>query len=52
MFYGCSSLQDINLNNLNFDKYNMFEMFHGCSENLKNKVKKQFKNLNEDFFNN
>ena len=51
MFWGCSSLKEINLSNFNTDKVtNMKYMFYGCSEELKTKIKAQFKNIREEAF--
>ena len=46
MFIGCSSLKELNLSNfiINNDNY-MKEMFFGCSNELKDKIKKQNKNI-------
>ena len=41
MFYKCSSLKELNLNNFNTNKVtNMGGMFTGCSDELKLKIKK------------
>ena len=51
MFYGCSSLKELNLSNFNTNNVtNMYEMFYGCSEQLKNKIKSEYKNIKEEAF--
>ena len=53
MFSECSSLQEIHLNN--FDTNNvtsMSDMFIGCSDELKLKIKSKYKNLKEEAFKN
>ena len=49
MFDGCSSLKELNLNNFNTNNvtnmYGMFSMFSGCLDELKLKIKSQFKNF-------
>ena len=53
MFYGCSSLKDLNLNHFNTNNItNMSCMFNGCLDELKLKIKSQFKNLKEEAFKN
>ena len=53
MFYGCSSLKELNLNNFNTNNVtDMSWMFYGCLDELKLKIKSQFKNFNEEAFNN
>ena len=53
MFYGCSSLNEINLNNFNTNNVtNMRSMFSGCLDELKLKIKSQFKNIKEEAFKN
>ena len=53
MFYGCSSLKELNLNNFNTNKVtNMIGMFGGCLDELKLKIKSQFKNFKEEAFEN
>ena len=47
MFWRCKSLKELNLSNFNIDKViNIYGMFWECSEELKNKVKIQLKNIN------
>ena len=49
MFYGCSSLDELNLSNFNTDNVtNMSSMFSGCSNQFRNKI--QYKNIEEDAF--
>ena len=49
MFSRCSSLEELNLDNFNTDKVdNMRYMFNGCSEELKNKIRAKYKNINEE----
>ena len=51
MFYGCSSLKELNLSNFNTNNVtDMYKMFHGCSEQLKNKIKSEYKNIKEEAF--
>jgi len=53
MFYGCSSLKELNLNNFNTNNVaNMSGMFSGCLDELKYKIKNQFKNFKEEAFKN
>ena len=53
MFYGCSSLKELNLNNFNTNNViYMNEMFYGCSNDLIMKIKTQYKNIKEDAFKN
>ena len=49
MFYGCSSLEELNLNNFNTNNVtNMRWMFGRCLYELK--LKSQFKNFKKDAF--
>jgi surface protein len=51
MFYGCSSLNELNLNNFNTNNVtDMYGMFSGCLDELKLKIKGQFKNFKEEAF--
>ena len=53
MFFGCSSLKELKLNSFNTNNVtNMSWMFYGCLDELKLKIKSQFKNFNEEAFNN
>ena len=51
MFSWCSSLKEINMPNFNINNvFKMFRMFSGCSDDIKNKIREQFKNLKEKDF--
>ena len=51
MFFGCSSLKDLNLNNFNTKNVtDMRYMFSGCSEDLKQKIKSEYKNIKNEAF--
>ena len=51
MFSGCSSLKELNLSNFNTNNViNMGLMFDGCSNELKNKIKSDNKNIKEEAF--
>ena len=51
MFRGCSSLNELNLNNFNTNNVtNMWYMFSGCLDELKLKIKGQFKNFKDEAF--
>ena len=51
MFYECKSLRELNINNFNTDNViNMDLMFYGCLDELKIKIKSQFKNFKEEAF--
>ena len=51
MFSRCSSLKELNLNNFNTNNVtNMRGMFSGCLDELKLKIKSQFKNFKEEAF--
>ena len=51
MFYQCSSLKELNLNNFNTINVTFMDnMFYGCSEELKNKIRSQYKNLRNEAF--
>ena len=51
MFHGCSSLKELNLNNFNNNNVtDMRYMFYGCLDELKLKIKSQFKNFKEEAF--
>ena len=53
MFLGCSSLKEINLINFNTNNVtDMRWMFSGCLDELKLKIKSQFKNFKEEAFKN
>ena len=52
MFSGCSSLKELNLSNFNTNNVTDMEgMFYECSEQLKNKIKSEYKNIKEEAFN-
>ena len=51
MFYGCSSLKELNLNNFNTNNVtNMVGMFFGCSDDLKMKIKSENKNIKDEAY--
>ena len=51
MFNGCSSLKELNLSNFNTNNVtNMKLMFNRCSEQLKSKIKSEYKNIKEEAF--
>ena len=51
MFWGCSSLKELNLNNFNTNNVtDMSWMFSGCLDELKLKIKSQFKNFKDEAF--
>ena len=51
MFYGCSSLKELNLNNFNANNVtNISSMFKECSDELKIKIKSKYKNFNKNAF--
>ena len=53
IFFRCSSLKELNLNNFNTNNVtNMICMFYGCLDELKLKIKSQFKNFKEEAFEN
>ena len=53
IFYGCSSLKELNLNNFNTNNVtNMNDMFSGCSNDLIMKIKTQYKNIKDEAFEN
>ena len=53
IFYGCSSLERLNLDNFNTNNVtNMIRMFYGCLDELKLKIKSQFKNFKKEAFKN
>ena len=48
MFDGCSSLKELNINNFNTNNVtDMYRMFYGCLDELKLKIKSQFKNFKD-----
>jgi len=51
MFFECSSLKKLNLNNFNTNKViKMTCMFSGCSDELKEKIKANYKNIRKEAF--
>ena len=49
--FGCSSLKELNLNNFNINNVtNIFGMFSVCSDEIKLKIKSQFKVFEEEAF--
>ena len=53
MFRECSSLKKLNFNNFNTNNVtNMSYMFYGCLDELKLKIKSQFRNFKEEAFKN
>ena len=51
MFAKCSSLKELNLSNFNTNNLtDMRYMFNGCSNELKNKIKSDYKNIKEEAF--
>ena len=51
MFYECSSLKELNLNNFNTNNVtDMRYMFYGCSDDLKMKIKSENKNIKAEAF--
>ena len=53
MFFGCSSLKELNLNNFNTNNITYMScMFEGCLDELKLKIKSQFKNFRKEAFKN
>ena len=51
LFNGCSSLKEINLNNFNINNVDdMFGMFSGCLDELKFKIRNQYKGFKVEAF--
>ena len=51
MFFKCSSLKELNLNNFNTNNVrDMNYMFSGCSNELVMKIKRQYKNIKKEAF--
>ena len=51
MFYGCSSLEELNISNFNTNNItDMRFMFDGCSDQFKNKIRSEYKNIKEEAF--
>ena len=52
MFYGCSSLKKLNLNNFNTNNVTyMYGMLSGCSNDLIMKIKTKYEVIKEEAFN-
>ena len=51
MFCECSSLKELNLSNFNtYNVINMEGMFNRCSDELRMKIKSEYKNIKEEAF--
>ena len=51
MFFGCSTLKELNLTNFNTDNVtDMIRMFSECSDDLKRKIKSENKNIKDEAF--
>ena len=51
MFYGCSSLNELNISNFNTNNVaDMSGMFDGCSDELKLKIRREYKILKKLLF--
>ena len=51
MFYGCSSLKELNLSNFKTnDVTYMGGMFYGCSDQFHNKIRSEYKNIKKEAF--
>ena len=51
MFYECFSLKELNLFNFNTNKVMYMRcMFYGCSEQFKNKIRAEYKNIKEEAY--
>ena len=51
MFNGCSSLKELNLSNFNTNNVNyMGCMLGGCSDQFKNTIRSEYKNIPEEAF--
>ena len=51
MFFGCSSLKELNLIKFNTNNVtNMHRMFEGCSNVLKINIKSENKNIKDEAF--
>ena len=49
MFNGCSSLEELNLSKFNNNNVtHMAYMFYGCTKQLQNKIKIQYKNIKKE----
>ena len=53
MFYGCSALKELNISNFNTNNVtDMRRMFAGCSNQFQNKIRVQYKDIEEEAFDN
>ena len=51
MFSGYSSLKELNISNFNTNNVTDMEyMFSGCSDQFKNKIRSEYKNIKEEAF--
>ena len=51
MFFGCSSLNELNLKNFNtINVIDMRQMFFGCSKELIKKIRNQYNNIKIEAF--
>ena len=51
MFYKCSSLKELNFNIIKANNLiDMYRMFYGCPNELIKKIKTQYKNIEEEAF--
>ena len=51
MFCRCYSLEELNLSNFNTDDVtDMYGMFSECSNQLKNKIRAQYKNIKKEAY--
>ena len=51
MFSFCSSLNELNLSNFNTNNVtNMEYMFYRCSDQFKNKIRSEYKNIKKEAF--
>ena len=51
MFSNCLSLKELNLSNFNTDNVTYMEgMFRGCSDQFKNKIRSEYKNIKKEAF--
>ena len=51
IFHGCHSLKELNLSNFNTNNVTYMRwMFSGCSDQFKNKISSEYKNIKEEAF--
>ena len=51
MFADCLSLKELNLSNFNINNVTfMRNMFNGCSNQFRNKIRAQYKNIKKEAF--